>query len=64
MEKVEWTKVKYTHSGHTYGDTPLNINLSINNENQYCKIGTVCVFVCVCVCVWSTSGRKKGEGRK
>jgi hypothetical protein len=23
-------------------DTPLNINLNINNENQDCKVGTVC----------------------
>jgi hypothetical protein len=26
-------------------DTPLNINLNINNENQDCKIGSV--YVCV-----------------
>jgi hypothetical protein len=32
-------QVKDTHSGG--GDTPLNINLNINNENQDCKIGTV-----------------------
>jgi hypothetical protein len=24
-------------------DTPLNVNLNINNKNQDCKIGTVCV---------------------
>jgi hypothetical protein len=41
MEGVEWTKVKYTHRGHTLRH-PLNINLNINNENQDCKIGTVC----------------------
>jgi hypothetical protein len=38
MEGIEWTKIKYTHSGHT----PLNINLNINNKNQDCKTGTVC----------------------
>jgi hypothetical protein len=48
MEGVEWTKVKYNHSGHT-----LNINLNIN-KNQDCKTGTV----------WGgISGRVEGEGR-
>jgi hypothetical protein len=25
-------------------DTPLKVNLNINNENQYCEIGTVYVW--------------------
>jgi hypothetical protein len=50
MEGIEWIKVKYTHSGHT-----VNINLNINNENQDCKIGTVC---------GSTSGREEVVGRR
>jgi hypothetical protein len=40
--RVEWTRVKYTHSGHTLRH-PLKINLNINNEKQDCKIGTMCV---------------------
>jgi hypothetical protein len=36
-------------------ETPLNINLNINNERQDYKIGTVCVGC--------TSRRGKGEGR-
>jgi hypothetical protein len=44
MEGIEQTKVKYTHSGHTLS---VNINLSINNKNQDCKIGTVCGGVLV-----------------
>jgi hypothetical protein len=39
--RVEQTKVKHTHSGIDW-DIPLNIKLNINNENQDCKIGTVC----------------------
>jgi hypothetical protein len=42
MEGVEWTKIKYTHSGHTLR-CPLNINLNIKNKIQDCKTGTVCV---------------------
>jgi hypothetical protein len=34
-------------------DTSLNINLNINNENQDCKIGTVCEG--------ETGGRREGE---
>jgi hypothetical protein len=51
MEGFEWPKVKYTHSGNN-----LNINLSINNDNQDCKIGTY-------VGGEGTSGRREGEGR-
>jgi hypothetical protein len=40
MERVEWTKIKYIHSGAT-NRNPLNINLNINNENQDYKMGTV-----------------------
>jgi hypothetical protein len=29
-----------------HGDTPLNINLNIDNKNQDCKIDN---YVCVCV---------------
>jgi hypothetical protein len=45
-------KVKHTHSEHTLRH-PLNINLTINNENQGCKIGTVGVLV---------GGRRGKEG--
>jgi hypothetical protein len=38
-----------------HGDTPLNINLNINNENQYYKTGTVCSEVLV-------GGGKMNEG--
>jgi hypothetical protein len=41
MEGVEWTKLK-VHLQWAYIETPLNINLNINNENQDCKIGSVC----------------------
>jgi hypothetical protein len=41
MKKVEWTKVKCTHSRDTW-ESPLNINSNINNEKQYCKIDSVC----------------------
>jgi hypothetical protein len=41
---TEQTKVKHTHSGHI-SRYLLNINLNVNNENQDCKIGTVCVCV-------------------
>jgi hypothetical protein len=40
MEGVEQTKVKYTSAG-IHWNTPLNLNLDINNERQECKIGTV-----------------------
>jgi hypothetical protein len=43
MKGVEWTKVKYTHSQHgIHRETPLNIDLNINNKRQDCKTGTVC----------------------
>jgi hypothetical protein len=41
MERVEQTKVKYTHSMDTLRN-PLNTDLNINNKRQDCKIGTVC----------------------
>jgi hypothetical protein len=41
--------------GHTLRH-PLNINLTISNENQDCKIGTVCTG--------STSGKGEGEERR
>jgi hypothetical protein len=41
MEGVEWTTVKYTQQGYIEKQTPLNINLNINNEKQGYKIGTV-----------------------
>jgi hypothetical protein len=40
MEGVKPSKVKYTHSG-LYQETPMNIDLGINNKRQDCKIGTV-----------------------
>jgi hypothetical protein len=40
-------------------DIPLNINLNINNENQDCKIGTVCVGG-----EGGTSGKEEGEGKR
>jgi hypothetical protein len=33
-------QIKYTHRRDTR-ETPLNIDLNINNERQDCKIGTV-----------------------
>jgi hypothetical protein len=39
-EGIEPIKVKHTHRGHTLNI--LKVNLIINNENQDCKIGTVC----------------------
>jgi hypothetical protein len=49
MEEVEWIKVKYTHSRDTSRYNIINnTDLSINNKEQDCKIGTeyVCgVFV-------------------
>jgi hypothetical protein len=41
MEGIEWTKVKYTHSGHTLRNTFINLN--INNERQDYKTGTECM---------------------
>jgi hypothetical protein len=38
----------------------LNIDLNINNENQDCKIGTVCAGMES----EGASGRGKGEGRR
>jgi hypothetical protein len=46
MEGIEWTTEKYTHSGDT-SRNPLNTDLEINNEIQYCEIGTVCGGVLV-----------------
>jgi hypothetical protein len=39
MEGAEQTKIKYSCSGHTLR-YPLNMNLNINNKNQYGKIVT------------------------
>jgi hypothetical protein len=44
MEGVDRTKVKHTHSGHTLRHPPLKFNSNINDENQDCKIGTVCAW--------------------
>jgi hypothetical protein len=45
MERVEHSKVKYTHSRETLRN-PLNIDLNINNERQDCKIDTVWGSTC------------------
>jgi hypothetical protein len=39
MEGVEWTQVRWTHSG-TQGK-PFNIGLNVNNEIQDCETGAV-----------------------
>jgi hypothetical protein len=39
MEGIKWTKVKYTHSGNTLRNP---FEHQLNNETQYCKIGTAC----------------------
>jgi hypothetical protein len=57
MEGGKRTKVKYTHSG-IHWETPLNINLNINNERQDCKVGIVYV------CWGGTSEREEGEWRR
>jgi hypothetical protein len=54
MESVEQTKVKCSHSGDTLRH-PLNMSLNINNENQDCKTGTVCVG-CTCGGGWVNEG--------
>jgi hypothetical protein len=39
----------------THEETPLNIDLNINNERQDCKIGAVCV----CVYLWGERRMKE-----
>jgi hypothetical protein len=41
----------------TVGVIPLNVNFNINNENQYYKIGTMCVE-------GVTNWRGDGEGKR
>jgi hypothetical protein len=55
MEGFERTKVKHTHSGHTLRH-PCEQNLSINNKNKDCNIGSMCVCEGV---VLVTGGRVK-----
>jgi hypothetical protein len=55
MQGVEWTNVKYTHSG-IHWETPLNINLNIKNKRQDCKTSAGCVW-------WGSRGREESEWR-
>jgi hypothetical protein len=51
MERVERTKVKYTHSEDLLRNL-LKIDLEINNERQDYRIGAVCV----CGYLWDREG--------
>jgi hypothetical protein len=45
MERVEQMKMKHTHSWDA-SRNPLKIDLNINNERQYYKIGIMCMGAC------------------
>jgi hypothetical protein len=52
----DWTTQSKAHPQRAYIDNPLNVNLSIDNENYDWKVGTVSVGY-----LWEGEGKLRGR---